>query len=82
MVRVFNILNGWNNYFNKDAVVEKIAEARAEICAKCPFAIESIFTIFVKDDFQEIEGMICQRCKCPLSSKIRSINEKCPEELW
>ena len=82
MVQITNILNGWNNYFNKDAVVEKVANQRAEFCAKCPFAVESIFTIFVKDELREIEGLICTICNCPLSAKIRSKNETCPEKLW
>ena len=82
MVQITNILNGWNNYFNKDAVVEKVANQRAEFCAKCPFAVESIFTIFVNDELKEIEGLICKRCNCPLSAKIRSIKETCPEKLW
>ena len=82
MAQITNILNGWNNYFNKDAVVEKVANQRAEFCAKCPFAVESIFTIFVKDELKEIEGLICTRCNCPLSAKIRSKNETCPEKLW
>jgi len=76
------ILNGWKNYFVKSEVVEKVAEQRAEICARCPFAIEKNLLIFVKDDLKEVEGFACSRCDCPLSAKIRSITEKCPEGLW
>jgi len=82
MVRISNILNGWKNYFIEDEVAEKIAEERAQFCAKCPFAIEKKLLIFVKDDLEEIEGMACARCDCPLSAKLRSANEKCPEKLW
>jgi hypothetical protein len=77
-----NILNGWKNYFDKNEVTEKIAEQRAEICGRCPFAINKKLLIFVKDDLKEIEGMACERCSCPLSAKIRSKNETCPEKLW
>jgi predicted PP-loop superfamily ATPase len=76
------ILNGWKNYIDKSEVVEKVAEQRAEICGRCPFAVEKKILIFVKDDFKEVEGMACNRCDCPLSMKIRSINESCPEKLW
>ena len=76
------ILNGWKNYAIKSEVVEKVAEERAEICGRCPFAQEKLLLIFVKDDFKEVEGMACTRCDCPLSMKIRSINENCPEKLW
>jgi len=82
LVKINNILNGWHNLLIKDKVVEKVAEARAEICVKCPFAVHKTLLIFVKDDFKEIEGMACQRCSCPLSAKLRSVNEKCPEGLW
>lgn len=82
MAQVSNILNGWKNYFIEDEVVEKIAEQRAELCARCPFAVNKKMLIFVKDDFKEIEGMACERCNCPLSAKIRSKNENCPEKLW
>lgn len=81
-MQIAKILNGWNNYFNKDAVIEKVANERAEICARCPFAVEKKLLIFVKDDFKDIEGMACERCNCPISAKIRSIKETCPEGLW
>ena len=55
MVRVTNILNGWKNYLVKDEVAEKIANQRAELCAKCPFAVEKKLLYFVKDEFKEIE---------------------------
>jgi ribosomal protein L37E len=76
------IFNGWYNLLTKDKVAEKVAEERAQICARCPFAVEKTLLIFVKDDLEEIEGMACERCGCPLSAKLRSINEKCPENLW
>lgn len=82
MGQISNILNGWKNYFIEDSVVEKIAEERAQICVKCPFAVEKKLLIFVKDDLEEVEGMACARCDCPLSAKIRSVKESCPEKLW
>jgi len=82
MIKITNILNGWHNYLKKDMVVEKVANERAEICARCPFAVEKTLLIFVKDDLKEIEGMACERCHCPLSAKIRAKAETCPEGLW
>jgi hypothetical protein len=79
---VSNILNGWYHLAIKDETTEKEAERRAEICARCPFAVSKTLLIFVKDDLKEIEGMACERCSCPLSAKIRSTNETCPEKLW
>jgi len=80
--KIANILEGWSNLLSKDATTERVAEARAEICGRCPFAVEKKILIFVKDDFKEIEGMACERCNCPLSAKIRATKETCPENLW
>ena len=77
-----DILNGWENYMLKSEVTEKLAKQRAEICNGCKFNKNSIFTVFIKDDFKEIEGSYCGKCKCPLSMAVRSKNKKCPLGLW
>jgi hypothetical protein len=80
------IFDGWKNYAFENKEVEVLANKRAEFCAKCPFAVIGNISIFINDDIKETEGLVCDRCdtkiKCPISMKIRSINEKCPEKLW
>lgn len=82
MGQISNILNGWENFIEKNEVSEKLAKLRAIECANCPMAKKGILTAFINDDLKEIEGYYCKKCTCPLSAKIRSINESCPLKLW
>lgn len=82
MSKISNILNGWQNFIDKSEVSEKLAKDRAEYCSVCPKAKKGMLTAFINDSLTEIKGMYCDVCMCPLSAKIRSIDEKCPLELW
>ncbi len=77
-MQISNIVNGWSNYL-KDKTIN---ENRLSQCINCEFAIDKNYLIFVKDDFKEIEGKVCNKCDCPLSAKLRSDNEKCPLNKW
>lgn len=77
-----NIINGWHNFLSKSEVTETLAQERAKECLKCEDKSKAILLAFVKDNFKEVEGFKCNLCNCPLSAKIRSINEKCPKKLW
>lgn len=77
-MQISNIINGWGNYFNDIEIPKnKLSE-----CMICEFAITKKYLTFVKDSFKEIEGKVCDKCKCPLSAKLRSENEKCPIDKW
>lgn len=78
---MYNILQGWQNFIDKSEVVEQVAEQRAKICSVCPEMKHGILTAFIKDKLTDIEGHYCNKCKCPLSAKIRS-NDKCPLNKW
>ena len=87
MNKISNILNGWENFIEKSEVTEVIAKKRASKCNNCSFKKYSkTIKAFVKDDLIEVEGYVCLKCpsliKCPLSAKIRSVNETCPLNLW
>ena len=82
-MNIKNILNGWENFLSKSEVTEKLASDRALECIGCEYAKHSkAIEVFVKDDFKEIEGYVCDLCKCPISAKIRSVNETCPISKW
>lgn len=70
---------------DKSEVTEELAKKRAVHCSDCQFSNEGVLVYF-KDTLKEIEGLKCDKCtsiiKCPLSAKIRSINEKCPIGRW
>lgn len=82
MGRISNILNGWENFIEKNEVSEKLAKLRAVNCSDCSSAKKGLLTAFINDDLKEIQGYYCNECKCPLSAKIRSINETCPLKKW
>jgi len=80
-MNVNNILNGWKNFMDKSEVVERVAVERAKQCTGCEHAKKSMLSFF-KDSLKEVEGYKCNKCQCPLSAKIRSVNETCPIGLW
>ena len=86
-MNISNILNGWQNFMDKSEVTESIANQRGVKCAKCTHKqFSKTIKAFVKDDIIEVEGYVCMKCpsiiKCPLSAKIRSLNEKCEINEW
>ncbi len=74
-----NIYEGWKNYLTDDELVCNIASERAKHCSACPHAEFKQHLLNVKDDIKVIEGYVCSICHCPLSAKLRSPNEKCPD---
>lgn len=79
-----HIVNGWTNLIIEDPVAEEIALRRASICASCPFAEEvgGLSMIAVDNRTKQIRGMKCGKCGCPLSAKVRSLNDHCPIGQW
>lgn len=83
-IKLQNIVNGWYNLTIKNAVVERVAMERANICAKCPFAEMSsgIYTAVIDNKTTQIRGLKCTKCGCPLSAKVRSSKDYCPIGKW
>ena len=78
-----NIVAGFSNLIGNDPEIQKLATERAEICAKCPFAVKSgIYSIVVDNKTKNIQGMKCGKCGCNLSAKVRSIQDTCPLGKW
>jgi len=81
-------LQGWKAVITEDKGVEEIALDRAKICDTCEdqdgnkIAVKGKFIQFLKDDIEEIQGMKCSICQCPISAKTRSKNSKCPIGKW
>jgi hypothetical protein len=67
MSKLYEITKGWKNYIFKNPHVEKVAYARASICAKCPELNES---------------NKCSKCGCFMPVKTRSMDSKCPLNNW
>jgi len=78
-----NILNGWQNFIFKSEVTEAMKNERGAHCVGCEYKhFSKTLQAFVKDDLIEVEGFVCDKCHCPLSAKLLSINENCPIGLW
>jgi hypothetical protein len=75
-MKIENIIDGWQNFMMPTDGCENLAKYRAVHCVGCEHAKKSnLLKVFVKDKFETISGYICSKCKCPLSAKLRSINE-------
>lgn len=81
-----SILSGWKNYVFESEDISITARLRAIECAKCDQAVSSWYAELIDDKIQDVQGLICNGCggpiKCPLSTKLRSKDEKCPKNLW
>jgi hypothetical protein len=75
---VNKILKGWKNFIVKSEVTEELAVQRALNCVDCVELKKGGLLSFINDDLKEIQGHYCNICKCPLSAKLRSKDEKCP----
>lgn len=77
------IVQGWKNVTFPSETFEKLATERAKICSACPHAnTEFKFKKFTpkKEKVEEIKGLGCDICGCPLSSKVRQVMTKCPDK--
>jgi hypothetical protein len=77
-----NIVTGWWNFMLKDEGSTALAEKRAAHCASCIHRKHGALTAFINDELKEVQGTYCNKCKCPLSAKLRTPNEQCPLKLW
>jgi hypothetical protein len=68
--KIKNIINGWKNTLITNDYVEEISQYRLTICNECP----------KKQDTFGID--VCGECGCPLMSKTRSLESKCPLNKW
>jgi len=76
---LFHIMQGWKNYTFPNKQVEESAKIKAEICAKCTHAVNSVWDEILPDTtLQEVKGMKCELCDCPLSTLLRS-EKKCED---
>ncbi len=76
------IVKGWKNAIWTDVEVEHVAAKRAMQCACCEHAVEGKFEVIKEKKIEELKGMICNLCLCPLTTKLRSPEETCPKNKW
>lgn len=78
------IISGFKNFVFPSEEMERIANARADVCSRCPdMNPEHKFRKLLPDDKIEIiNGAGCNRCGCLLSAKVRQMIQSCPEGKW
>lgn len=65
------LIEGWINYIKKTEIPKDYIDA----VEKCPHRIKApISALSLKDDNPIISGMICEKCWCPLPTKLRVKN--------
>ncbi len=82
MTKLERIAEGWKNVLFLSPTVEALAKGRAEICSKCPHAVEDSWLEAIGKILKTVKNIKCDQCNCPISAKTRSVNEKCPEGKW
>lgn len=80
-MQISNIIQGWNSYFKN--ITESYVFGRALECEQCPEAVIGTYEKFMPDNtLKKIQGLKCNQCGCPLSTKLRSKKENCPLGKW
>lgn len=81
MSKVKNIIDGWGNYLTSLNDSEKAtAQARVDICARCPnAAISTFWQVLPQRGIVNAEGLKCELCGCPIITKAMSFTDTCPD---
>lgn len=81
MGQISSIYKGWKKYLNGS--VTELERSRAYKCKECPEAVVGTYEKLMPDfELEEIKGLKCNQCGCPLSTKLRSKDERCPLGQW
>ena len=73
-IKALVIIKAWKNVLF--GVTSKEHKRRASICKTCEHAKYRSYLDFLKDDLEEVNGLVCGLCSCPLKAKIKS-TDKC-----
>lgn len=69
---MIDIIKAWMIAANPNEQQILTSEERYEICKACPF----------KDYNSIIDFEYCNKCGCPLSKKVFSVDNSCPMGYW
>lgn len=77
-MKIKNVFTGWLNYIFENEDVNESAKEKAKICFECPEKVKGSYEKLMPDfSLVDVEGFKCNKCGCPLSTKLRS-DDKCP----
>lgn len=55
---------------------------RANICAPCPEKGQRFYADFVNAEIKEVQGYVCERCACPIATKVFATEPKNICDKW
>lgn len=55
---------------------------RATICAECPEKTKKFYADFVNAEIIDVQGFVCNRCDCPIATKVFAEETKNICEKW
>ena len=76
------IISGWSNYVFPSEEIEQMAMERAKVCSECEHVEKGLVAELIGDRIEDIEGLVCGLCHCPLSGLLRSEESKCKIDKW
>ena len=77
-MKIKNVFIGWLNYIFENEDVNQSAKEKAKVCFDCPEKVKGTYEKVMPDySLVEVEGFKCNKCGCPLSTKLRS-EDNCP----
>lgn len=84
MSKLGNIVEGWKRVGIPTKESELLYGSRFKHCQSCPKNSngEYLERHPITAKIGKYVGAICTSCGCPLSAKLRSKNESCPEGKW
>lgn len=77
MSKLKEIIKGWKNYKFPNPEYEAMAAKKAKVCSSCDSAIQDTWFDLVDKKIEELSGLACDECSCPLTTLLRS-DKPCP----
>lgn len=68
-MKIKNIIEGWKNWFHKRSPAEEaLFDVRLKQCQS--------------NECGKLLLNVCTACGCPVATKVRALDEECPENMW
>jgi len=75
------MIKEWISIITNKSVTLKEFE-RSKICGKCKHKTYTRYLELIKSEIKDVQGYYCNKCKCPLISKLKTDNPKHICDKW
>lgn len=79
MINPITIAKAWAKVYKGITTIED--KRRAGICKGCDSCKHMPFLDFINDEMEEMRGMVCTECTCPIIALVRS-DKHCELNKW